>query len=255
LFKGASKGSENMGSLGQLIMAAGLFFLAVPPLSAQEISGPESKPILIAAGPSATSNMDGGRWSWTSERLITNQDLQGMTRQDLELMRNEIYARHGWVFNRKDLRDYFGGQPWYRPKGDLSNQEQSNRLAQAELTPLEKKNLQTIVSWEKGILTAPGAPPHQMLTDPEVKQILAAAGYDGISGGCQDYFEWKFVKRVKNYALVKNWPKPEYQNRFEGSDIILKKSNGKWVMEDQGTCLLEWGEKIPEFKRHLIGGN
>jgi serine/threonine-protein kinase RIO1 len=66
-------------------------------------------------------------------------------------MRNEIYARHGWVFNRRDLQNYFEGQPWYRPKGDLSNREQANRWAEAELTPLERKNIQIIVSREKAL--------------------------------------------------------------------------------------------------------
>ena len=68
---------------------------------------------------------------------------------ELELMRNEIYARHGWVFNRRDLQEYFARQPLYSPKGDISNREQANRWAQAELTPLEKKNIQIIVAREK----------------------------------------------------------------------------------------------------------
>ena len=93
----------------------------------------------------------GGRWAWTSARLIQPDDLMPLSLRELELMRNEIYARHGWVFNRQDLRDYFSRQPWYSPKGDLSNRDQANYYAQAELTPLEKKNIQIIVQWEKGL--------------------------------------------------------------------------------------------------------
>jgi hypothetical protein len=70
---------------------------------------------------------------------------------DLELMRNEIYARHGWIFNRSDLRSYFESQPWYRPKGDLSNPQQSNRWVEAELTPLERRNIRIIVSRENAL--------------------------------------------------------------------------------------------------------
>ena len=33
----------------------------------------------------------------------------------LRLMRNFILARHGYVFQSKDLQDYFGNEPWYRP--------------------------------------------------------------------------------------------------------------------------------------------
>lgn len=93
----------------------------------------------------------GGRWPWTSGRLIQPDDLMPLSLLELELMRNEIYARHGWVFNRRDLQDYFARQPWYSPKGDLSTREQANRWAQAELTPIEKKNIQIIVSREKAL--------------------------------------------------------------------------------------------------------
>jgi hypothetical protein len=92
-----------------------------------------------------------GSWPWTSQRLIRDGDLLPLSLRELELMRNEIYARHGWVFNRRDLRNYFEGQPWYRPKGDLSNRELANRWAEAELTPLERKNIKIIASREKAL--------------------------------------------------------------------------------------------------------
>jgi hypothetical protein len=61
-------------------------------------------------------------------------------------MRNEIYARHGWVFNRQDLRRYFESQPWYRPGG-----AQANRLAEAEMSDLERRNVQIIRELEQRI--------------------------------------------------------------------------------------------------------
>jgi len=90
----------------------------------------------------------GGRWPWTSERMIRPGELMPLSLWDLELMRNEIYARHGWIFNRSDLRNYFESQPWYRPRGDLSNREQTNRRVEAELSPIERRNVQIIVSRE-----------------------------------------------------------------------------------------------------------
>jgi hypothetical protein len=92
----------------------------------------------------------GPRWPWTSQRLVTQGDLSQLSTWDLVVMRNEIYARHGWVFQRADLQDYFGQQPWYRPKGTWDNREAANRLAEAELTPLERLNIKTISQYEKG---------------------------------------------------------------------------------------------------------
>jgi hypothetical protein len=80
---------------------------------------------------------------------VTIQDLSQLSSWELVLMRNEIYARHGWVFQRTDLRDYFGQQPWYSPKGSLENWENANRLAGAELTALERRNVEAILRYEK----------------------------------------------------------------------------------------------------------
>ena len=116
-----------------------------PPPPPEKTSPPAPPP---APAPQAAW---GGRWPWTSGRLIRPGELGPLSLEELELMRNEIYARHGWIFNRPDLRNYFESQPWYRPKGDLSNAEQSNRRVEAELTPLERRNLRIIVSRENAL--------------------------------------------------------------------------------------------------------
>jgi len=43
------------------------------------------------------------------------QDLTRLPIFDLEVMRNEPYARHGYRFKRADLARYFGSKTWYRP--------------------------------------------------------------------------------------------------------------------------------------------
>ena len=48
-------------------------------------------------------------------RLLTEADLQGKSKQELDIMRNEIYAHHGRAFDRPDLQQYFGQFNWYRP--------------------------------------------------------------------------------------------------------------------------------------------
>jgi len=48
-------------------------------------------------------------------RLLTDGDLAGKSHQELDLMRNEIYARHGRRFDRPELQRYFGKFDWYRP--------------------------------------------------------------------------------------------------------------------------------------------
>ncbi|MCL2651690.1 MAG: YARHG domain-containing protein [Candidatus Azobacteroides sp.] len=57
-----------------------------------------------------------------STQLLTENDLQGLSKQDLRILRNEIYARHGYIFKSQDLRDYFSAKDWYHPQySDVSN--------------------------------------------------------------------------------------------------------------------------------------
>ena len=51
-------------------------------------------------------------------RLVTADDLAGLSPWELDVMRNEIFARHGRGFNRADLQAYFDAQPWYTRRYD-----------------------------------------------------------------------------------------------------------------------------------------
>lgn len=67
-----------------------------------------------------------------STRYLTDRDLTGKSRYDLKIMRNEIFARHGYIFkSNPDMIEYFSEKDWYTPRyydvtSMLSNIEQSN---------------------------------------------------------------------------------------------------------------------------------
>lgn len=122
----------------------------LPPLDQEGEPSLPSPPRPDSSNDLPTGTSQGPRWPWTSHRLVTQDDLSQLSPWELVLMRNEIYARHGWVFERADLQDYFGQQPWYRPKGTLENREAANRVAGAELTALERRNIKAILQFEKG---------------------------------------------------------------------------------------------------------
>ena len=50
-----------------------------------------------------------------SERKLSESDLYGMSKKELEIMRNCIYARHGYRFRRDDLLEFFSQFSWYHP--------------------------------------------------------------------------------------------------------------------------------------------
>jgi len=60
----------------------------------------------------------------------------------LWVLRNEIFARHGYKFSNPFLADYFSGFPWYSPRDGVSDDGFSD---------LEKKNLNAIKRQEKSL--------------------------------------------------------------------------------------------------------
>lgn len=79
-----------------------------------------------------------------SVRPLTTRDLAGKTPSELSLMRNEIYARHGYIFERKSLDAYFRAQPWYRP-----TTHDFNGMIKA-LPPVERDNVNLLSNALKG---------------------------------------------------------------------------------------------------------
>lgn len=67
----------------------------------------------------------------TGSRKLTYDDIKGLSSRELRIMRNEIYARHGYIFQDAMLRDHFLQKPWYTPQTKnvaLSSIEQYNVL-------------------------------------------------------------------------------------------------------------------------------
>jgi hypothetical protein len=72
---------------------------------------------------------------------LTESMLHGLSLYELRLLRNEFYARHGRRFRTEWIAQYFLEQPnfAYDPRADFS---------EPELSPIEKKNIGTIVRYE-----------------------------------------------------------------------------------------------------------
>lgn len=60
-------------------------------------------------------SIEGDYYHITSCRRLTEEDIKDKTKHELRIMRNEIYARHGYIFKDPILRDYFMQKSWYKP--------------------------------------------------------------------------------------------------------------------------------------------
>lgn len=71
-------------------------------------------------------------------RKLTSTDLAYLSKEQLKIARNEIYARHGHMFQTKDMQSYFSKQSWYR----------ENPYFSGKLTDIETYNVELIKSRE-----------------------------------------------------------------------------------------------------------
>jgi hypothetical protein len=81
-----------------------------------------------------------GNWPEASTRLLKTGDVENLSADELQFMRNEIFARHGYCFSKKELRQQFENESWYVP---------NTTDIKGYLTDIEKKNIALIKRYEK----------------------------------------------------------------------------------------------------------
>lgn len=70
----------------------------------------------------------------SSVRLLTEADLQGLSKAQLEIARNEIFARHGRAFKRADIQSFFESRSWYKKNENYNYVNDYSNLSDIELT-------------------------------------------------------------------------------------------------------------------------
>ena len=82
-----------------------------------------------------------GDFPEASERILTEDEVaNNYDIEELKIMRNEIYARHGYSFKNKEMRFLFNKKDWYMPMGvDI----------RGKLTDIEARNIDLIYRYEE----------------------------------------------------------------------------------------------------------
>lgn len=110
-----------------------------------------------------------------STRKLTEKELEGFTKKELQYARNELYARYGWSFNNEELASYFATKSWYK---------RTENIQDDQLTAIEKKNRDLIVKMEKN------APEYKdlekmygtRLSEAELTQLQGLLNTEGYNG-------------------------------------------------------------------------
>lgn len=75
---------------------------------------PEITQYLESHGRTDTSNITDPLFD-TDTQYYTAEDFSDAPESVLRVAKNEIYARHGYIFNDSDMNNYFRGMKWYTP--------------------------------------------------------------------------------------------------------------------------------------------
>lgn len=67
-----------------------------------------------------------------SKQKLSEKDLKNLRKLDMEIIKNSVFARHGYSFKKETYRDFFEQTDWYIP---VSNNVDN------ELSPMEKENV------------------------------------------------------------------------------------------------------------------
>lgn len=81
-----------------------------------------------------------GDYPIASTRELKQEEVLNLTTDEMKMMRNEIYARHGYKFQNEEMFAHFSKMPWYKP---------THADVREMLTPVEKKNIALIKEMER----------------------------------------------------------------------------------------------------------
>ncbi|HFL3667907.1 TPA: YARHG domain-containing protein [Clostridioides difficile] len=87
------------------------------------------------------SNTDEYIISDSNSRYLTEDELNSYNKSDLALIRNEIFARYGYIFQNEEYKNYFSEKSWYSPKEGISADI-------SILNEIEKSNVELIKDLE-----------------------------------------------------------------------------------------------------------
>lgn len=72
--------------------------------------------------------------------MMTESHLNDLYTEQIDLARNEIYARHGYVFTKSEYKEYFMSKSWYNPDPSFSMEK---------LSDIEKKNAEFLKNYKE----------------------------------------------------------------------------------------------------------
>ena len=89
---------------------------------------------------------------FSSQRVVTESDLRGMSLAELRIARNEIFARHGRQFKDSTLNEWFYSKMWYLNIPMKYSPDSFDRISPSPLSRMEIDNANFIKAYEDRLM-------------------------------------------------------------------------------------------------------
>lgn len=80
----------------------------------------------------------GTQYDWLGQRYATWNDIRYKDAGQIRVLKNSIYARHGYIFKDANLRAYFNSQRWYYGYRNSVPTSEFNAYERANINFLKK---------------------------------------------------------------------------------------------------------------------
>jgi hypothetical protein len=110
-------------------------------------------------------------------RLIEEKDIKDKNLNELRLVRNEIFARHGYIFKSEELTNHFSKMDWYNPRFTNVN---------SRLTHIDSLNIQLILKKENELQANL---PQNLYSDDKLLEALDKVIRDSVDSFDKDFFQ------------------------------------------------------------------
>ncbi len=84
--------------------------------------------------------------------VLPEEYFYGMYLEDLRILRNEIFAKHGRVFKDAKLQKYFEAQPWYQADASFTDDKVKDILSEIEFKNITAIKTQEEVAFSKFVM-------------------------------------------------------------------------------------------------------
>lgn len=109
----------------------------------------DSQPVETAEVAESGNELDTSEYilPYSNTRYLTEEDVKGLGKDEIRIALNEIYARHGRIFQSEDLNAHFSSKSWYESKYSA---EEFSAVESSIMNDYEKKNIEFLAEIRDG---------------------------------------------------------------------------------------------------------